>query len=202
MTNEQSGTQTFNPAKQRSRFFGIKIIKTKFQFKFSFIIFLFLSFAASFMWMQGRWTVDQLIQSGMVTDQDTIVLLSDINTMVAQTGMVAIAIVFGLSLLFSFLIAGPIYRFEKTLEAMRDGDLTGHVKLRQFDEFKEVAELFSQALASLRVKIKLERDHVDQKMDRADKIITKLKAAGQTTEAEELAQIVGEIRQSERQIKI
>src|SRR5207244_375067 len=78
-----------------------------------------------------------------------------------QLSVFALALVFALSLVFSHFIAGPIYRFEKTVEAMRDGDLTIVVRLRPRDEFKELAGLFNEMLASLRLSLQTERDVVD-----------------------------------------
>ena len=201
MAQEKTVAQTV-PPRQTSRFFGIKIIKTGFQLKFAIIVFGFMAVATFFMWFQGHMAVERIIQSGMVTGQDAIMNLQLMNDIVAKTGYIALAIVFGLSIYFSFTIAGPIYRFEKTLETMREGDLNARVKLRPVDEFKDVADLFTQTLASLRLKVKKERDGIEEKLQKAEKLAAKLKSAGHTAEATELEQIVFEVRNAPPQIKI
>jgi len=44
------------------------------------------------------------------------------------------------TLLMTHRVAGPFYRFEKTLDRMVDGDLTGKIVLRKKDEGKELAQ--------------------------------------------------------------
>lgn len=48
------------------------------------------------------------------------------------------------SMLLSHRIAGPIYRFEKTLDLMLSGKLTDVIHLREKDEGKELAEKINQ----------------------------------------------------------
>lgn len=200
---EQDHVISQTPSSSRpSRYFGIKIIKTKFQFKFAFVVFIFMACSAFIMWLQGHIAVSRMVDSGMVSSEDVIMQLNLVNDIVAKTAYLSLALVFGLAILFSFLIAGPIYRFEKTLEAMRDGDLTAKVHLRKYDEFKEVADLFTQALSSLRVKLKMERDGLNQKIQKMEAVSEKLKNSGQTEQANALDQAIFELRNNPPQIKI
>lgn len=54
------------------------------------------------------------------------------------------------SIFISHKIAGPIYRFEKTLQAIAGGDLTMRVGLRKRDEFKHLADTMNQMVSELR----------------------------------------------------
>ena len=130
---------------------------------------------------------------------DTLRLL---NRVTGQMSVFALALVFGLSLLFSHFIAGPIYRFEKTLEAIRDGDLTIVVRLRARDEFKEMAELFNQALASLRLRLQTERDVVDAAAEKAGKLAESLRQAGHAAEAGELERLISPVRELPVRVRI
>ncbi|MBL8991689.1 MAG: HAMP domain-containing protein [Spirochaetia bacterium] len=58
-------------------------------------------------------------------------------------------------LLISHRIAGPIYRMERTLQGIQEGDLTLRVVLRDKDELTDLAEQFNQMTASLNQKINL-----------------------------------------------
>lgn len=49
----------------------------------------------------------------------------------------------------SHRVAGPLYRFRKTLEAMADGDLSQRVRLRKHDYLTEEAELLDRAIGAL-----------------------------------------------------
>lgn len=50
-------------------------------------------------------------------------------------------------------IAGPVYRIQKSLESIRDGNLTERVKLRTGDTLMDLADSVNETTASLREKI-------------------------------------------------
>src|SRR5438093_294959 len=164
--------------KRRSRILGQHIIKHRFQFRYAIRIAIFLAVVTFLIWLLGTLAVDRLVSARIVTDQEAIRYLKVITYIIGEVGIVALAVVFGLSLISSHPVAGPIYRFEKTLEQMRDGNLTLSVRLRPRDEFKEVADLFNQTLASLRAKIQNERDGVQAGLERAAKLAESLRQAG------------------------
>jgi methyl-accepting chemotaxis protein len=51
-------------------------------------------------------------------------------------------------------LAGPIYRIQKSLETIRDGDLTEHIELRKNDPFSDLADSVNQTAAGLRARIR------------------------------------------------
>ena len=60
-------------------------------------------------------------------------------------GVFAVALMAGIHILFfSHRTVGPIYRFEKQLEALRDGDYSSRVHLRKQDEFENMEGLFNE----------------------------------------------------------
>jgi methyl-accepting chemotaxis protein len=51
----------------------------------------------------------------------------------------------GLMALFeSHRIAGPVYRFEKTLRALIDGDFSQRIRLRKYDNFTQLEPVLNQ----------------------------------------------------------
>lgn len=56
---------------------------------------------------------------------------------------VNIMIIALISLFFSHQIAGPVYKLEKTLQKIIDGDLATRFSFRQSDKFDEVADLLN-----------------------------------------------------------
>jgi methyl-accepting chemotaxis protein len=188
--------------KRHSRFFGQYVIKYRFQFKFTLVVFTFLAVAALTTWVIGKVAVGKLIETGMVSDEQSIQSLRLMNQIVGQTSLLALAVTFGLAIFFSHFIAGPIYRFEKILEEMRAGNLNLHVRLRKRDEFKETAELFNQALASLRNKVQKERDALNLAVEKMRLVADDLRKAGRANEALELDQLVSDIKNIPPQIKI
>lgn len=67
--------------------------------------------------------------------------------------LISIFIVAVISLFVSHRIAGPVYRFERVCEAVAQGKLDFQIRLREKDEFKELAEAFNRMLTSLKEKI-------------------------------------------------
>lgn len=191
-----------NPIQRKSRIFGQYIIKTRFQFKFGIMIFIFLALASLLIWLEGHVFVKNMISSGTITGEDAIQQLHLLNGIIARTSILAVAITFGLALFFSHFIAGPIYRFEKTLEQMRDGNLNIHVRLRKNDELQEVADTFNQALASLRNKVKQDREKIYACLDRANEVVQQLRQAGRTQEADEIEKLIQDAKTAPQQIQI
>lgn len=58
-------------------------------------------------------------------------------------GGVNIVIVILISLFFSHQIAGPVYKLEKTLQKIIEGDVNAKFSFRQSDRFDELAELLN-----------------------------------------------------------
>jgi methyl-accepting chemotaxis protein len=85
---------------------------------------------------------------------------------------------------------------------MRDGNLNVHVRLRKNDELQEVAEVFNQTLASLRIKIKKDRDTMTVYLDRALEVAGRLRQAGRNEEAKEIENLVQEAKSVPHQIQI
>ena len=55
-------------------------------------------------------------------------------------------------------IAGPIYRIEKELERLGQGDLTVEIRLRPKDPFQDLVGGINQSIASLRSRVRIIQD--------------------------------------------
>ncbi|PKN02306.1 MAG: hypothetical protein CVU77_00460 [Elusimicrobia bacterium HGW-Elusimicrobia-1] len=66
------------------------------------------------------------------------------------------------SVFFFHRMVGPLYVFEKVLGAIKAGDLTQRVNLRQGDEFKEVAAEYNAMADNLAATISSARDSADK----------------------------------------
>ncbi|MCD4812130.1 methyl-accepting chemotaxis protein [bacterium] len=81
--------------------------------------------------------------------------------------MVLLLIIFMLtaaviSVFVSHSIAGPMYRFERSIEAIRAGDLTLNIGLRKGDEFKQLADLLNEMVQSLRSNLSTDRQMIEE----------------------------------------
>lgn len=97
----------------------------------------------------------QEISSSFYTAHIQIRRVSDLLLPVMGAG--ALVSLVGGTILALFLpqkIAGPIYRVQKSLAAIRDGDLTEHLILRKNDALMDLADSVNETSASLRDKIR------------------------------------------------
>ena len=86
-----------------------------------------------------------------------------LSSLIAIT-LVSLACIF-IVLFISHRIAGPLYRFEKSLEQIASGDLTVHTRLREKDEIKILAETLNEAIGKLRNQIAISQQDVKQLKD-------------------------------------
>jgi len=64
------------------------------------------------------------------------------------------------SLFFSHRIAGPLYRFEQTLQGVGEGDLSQRVQLRRYDELKDLGDEINRTLDVLDTQVRRAKEMV------------------------------------------
>jgi len=119
--------------------------------------------------------------------------------------LVKLFLYLGLMLLFSVFIshrfAGPIYRFEKSAQAVAKGDLTHRVSLRTGDDLMELQEEFNAMIASLQVLIQKDRNLAGHLAGRIDEVAKKL-PEGASAGREELAALKLELQHLTQSFKV
>jgi len=138
---------------------NIKVIKPRFQYRliFSFIFFSVVGIVIAnglvfgyYFWRSGYDISTQLLfQTSVKGPLHRISLLELLGPAMLVSLLIAGAISALMGLRFSHRIAGPMYRFEKTFRDVRRGQRITSVKLREHDEFKEVAGELSRMLSWL-----------------------------------------------------
>jgi methyl-accepting chemotaxis protein len=183
-------TEPIHPGRGYDRF----IIKSRFQLKFGLYISVFLGLASVLIWWQGNWALKNLLASGSQLTQEMISHIEVLNGMYWRTNIIVLAVAFGLSLLFSHQIAGPIYRFEETFKELKKGNLNVHIRLRKNDELKELAHLFNEALSALRHKDSSQQKAIVSAVQEAQILASALRQSGQLKEAESLEKIISSFK--------
>lgn len=84
-------------------------------------------------------------------------LLRQVHSMVLVKTALYLGIVGLLSLFISHRFAGPIYRFEKSAQAVAGGDLTHRVSLRTGDDLLELQEEFNSMVSNLQSLVRKDR---------------------------------------------
>lgn len=94
-------------------------------------------------------------------------------------GVFAVALMAGIHILFfSHRTVGPIYRFEKQLEALRDGDYSSRVHLRKRDEFESMEGLLNELGETLEQVRSHDKEFINELKDRLETLQTSLQNQG------------------------
>lgn len=134
------------------------VIKRGFQFRYAMVMFALFALAAFMVWWEIFHSFRSLVEQGLIQDPAAIRMVSDASRMVLYKVMVALGLVWFLSLLLSHYLAGPIYRFEACLQLLKAGDLVHRARLRPHDELKSLAAIYNESVEAIQVRIKAIRD--------------------------------------------
>jgi len=134
---------------QRKNYF----IKPGFQTKLTIIILLIVVIVANIVGgiiygiLSGSTVIEQLAKIFEVENQKDLLL-----PVVLFAEIIAVLLVTFIGVFVSHTMAGPVYRFEKVLEDVANGELDSHVHLRTSDEFHEMEHSINTLIASLNSK--------------------------------------------------
>jgi methyl-accepting chemotaxis protein len=139
----------------RKRYFIKKAFQTKFLMRFALLLGLqAILIGAVFMYISSQTLTSGYYGSQFVVDKTAkfffmpfLIMSLIVGIFIVVSGMVAF-------MLLSHRIAGPLYRFEKTLNEIADGILTTRITLRKTDELKELQGAVNAALYKLDTSVK------------------------------------------------
>jgi len=143
-----------NDAYKRKKYF----IKRGFQFGFilKFCILLLIGVVIStgllFFFSQGTLTSSFKHSRLVIMNTGMAILPAAIYTNLITLGLITIATII-ITLIVSHKIAGPMFRFEKDLKEVGEGNLTKTISLRSKDQFTKMAESLNIMTANLHDKV-------------------------------------------------
>lgn len=101
------------------------------------------------------------VDSHLVIQSTSLAIMpSVIFTTLLTTGVLGMVVIL-VTLLASHKIAGPIYRFEKDIAQVADGDLRHRIQIRKNDQFQELAVSLNQMLDALFSRISAVKDEAE-----------------------------------------
>ncbi|MEA1969039.1 MAG: methyl-accepting chemotaxis protein [Thermodesulfobacteriota bacterium] len=106
----------------------------------------------------------------VIENTSTAILPSVIFTNLITTGVV-ILIAVVVILFVSHKIAGPMYRFDKDIQRISQGDFKNHIHIRNGDQFKVMAASLNRMIDSLQSRVnsvKQEMDSFETKLEEHD----------------------------------
>jgi methyl-accepting chemotaxis protein len=102
--------------------------------------------------------------------------LKSVNRSLAPKIAILVVVIFVAGIFISHRIAGPMYRFEKSAEAISKGDLSVNFNIRKSDDMRKTAVTLEEMIESLRKDIKKMKGLADEgKTDQIKDILAKYK---------------------------
>lgn len=153
---------------KRRHYFIKKEFQFKFILKFCFIILAgaIISTGLLLFFSQGTLT-SSFHQSRLVIENTfSAILPAVIYTNLITLGLISLASIV-VTLFVSHKMAGPLFRFEKELKEIGEGDLTKSIKLRKKDQMTDIAESLDKMTVSLHGKVVDIQTDVEQLLESA-----------------------------------
>ncbi len=143
-----------HPSYQRKTHLIKKEFQIKFIVKFCMIVLsgVILSTALLFFFSQDTLTSSFDHSKLVIRKTGSAILPAVIYTNLITLGVVSIITIF-VTLYISHKIAGPMFRFEKEIKTIAQGDLCKKIVLRKQDQVKEMADSLNQMVNSLHDKV-------------------------------------------------
>jgi methyl-accepting chemotaxis protein len=107
--------------------------------------------------------------SKLVIEKTSLAILPSVVFTNVITTLVVGMIVIVITLLVSHKIAGPMFRFEKDLEEISQGNLMKHIQTRQGDQFSSVAKNLNSMVENLNKKLSEVQGELDRIAEAAAK---------------------------------
>ena len=133
-----------------------KKFQGKFILKFSLIVIMGSLIMMAILYAAGRYSTTVVIADSRVRVSTTADFLLPIlfQTVFVVTVFVGFLTIL-LTLFFSHKVAGPIYRFRKVLETLKNGDFSSSFSIRQHDQFHGLTDDFNSMIQSIRDRINI-----------------------------------------------
>ena len=155
---------------KRKQFYIKKDYQLRFILKFCLIILVgaFISTGLLFLFSQGTLTSSFEHSRLLVRNTSFAILPAAILTNIITLILITLASIV-VVLFISHKIAGPMFRFEKDLNEIGQGDLTKKVTLRKKDQFTDMADSLNNMTTNLHGKVLAIQTEVEQLLESASK---------------------------------
>lgn len=172
------------------------LVKRTLQLKYIALIFVSVLVAALVVGGDIYYTMARIILNENPSLQP---VLSQVNSMVLVKLTLYLGIILLISLFISHRFAGPIYRFEKSAQAVASGDLTHRVHLRTGDELAELQDEFNTMVASLQALVQKDRNLIHRLSAKLSHVLGRLPDHG--ARSVELTSLEGELAAVKKELE-
>jgi methyl-accepting chemotaxis protein len=146
------------------------LVKRSLQLKYIGMVFLSVLVASLIVGGDVYYSLSQVMLTECPSVTDRVV---QFNAFIIAKVALYLVLMLLISLYVSHRFAGPIYRFEKSAQAVGGGDLTHRVSLRTGDELMELQEEFNGMVAGLQSLVQRDRNLAARLSDRVEELSRK-----------------------------
>lgn len=172
---------------RRKQHFIKKGYQTRFIVKFCLLVLVGAVISSVLLYVFAQGSVTSTFENSRlsVRSTSTAILPAVIYTNLITLGLITAATVF-VVLYISHKIAGPLFRFEKEISEIAEGDLTKVIQLRKKDEITDMADNLNRMTRSLRSLLLELREELDDAVRLAEEekasegLVKKLREAQKT----------------------
>jgi len=139
---------------KRKNYFVKKDFQVRFILKFCLLLFIGVVLSTGLLFLFSQDSLTSSFQQSRLEIKNTsiAILPSVMVTNLITLGLITLGTII-VTLLVSHKIAGPLFRFEKELDAVSKGDLTKRVILREKDQGKDMADSLNVMISSFHDKV-------------------------------------------------
>lgn len=155
---------------KRRHYFIKKGFQFKFILKFCLIILIGIIFSTGLLFLFSQGTLTSSFQQSRLVIKNTAsaILPAVIYTNLITLGLITLATIV-VTIFISHKIAGPMFRFEKELKEIGEGDLTKNIRLREKDQITDMADSLNKMIGSLHDKVLTIQTDVEHLLESASK---------------------------------
>lgn len=158
------------PSFRRRQYFVKKDFQSEFIIKFCLLVLAGIIISTGLLLILSQGTLTSTFQNSRLVIQNTAlaILPAALLTNLITLALIILATIF-VVLFISHKIAGPLYRFEKELKRISEGDLSQEIRLRKKDQITDIAKGLNLMTSSFREKLIHIRADLEKLRDEAVK---------------------------------
>ena len=139
---------------KRRQYFVQKNFQSKFILKFCMVLLIGIIISIGLLYLFSENTLTSSFEHSRLVIKNTASAIMPNVFLSHSIAFVLIALLtIAVTLLISHKLAGPLFRFQKELKEIGNGDLSNVVKMRKDDQVKAIADSLDQMRANLQKKI-------------------------------------------------
>jgi len=152
-------------------------------------------------WLASYFGIIYFIYNEMIFDSYVYTLLKSLSQFILLASFLLSGFIGVLAALASNRMAGPIYRFEKAMDKLSEGDLSINVTVRSHDEFQDTAIKFNNAIQQIREKTQNDQDWILLIQERAKEFSKNSQSDNMSAYLKSLEEFFAQIKNPPFQLK-